>query len=282
MLLGGVRMKKYLITSLVFLGILLITGGILYFNSHNSYKLVNSIDFSNIVREEGYIFSDYTNEYDEEYLKNYYMAKKDNKNITYVVMNDSVKAKNLYTNIKATIMSYEGKKVKYRSDINLKKFNKYEVTSNGKYGIVIKKNNVIIYSLVDEVNKSDIKDIYKKLGYDTNYLYLLFWGLAIFDILLIYIVSLWKLFVKCNRRGFLGVIPLVNLYYLNKIVMIKEWLFLLLFIPVVNFFYLIYFNYHLAKVFGKKNGYVWGLLLLNFIFLPMLVFDNSKYKGISR
>ena len=115
-----------------------------------------------------------------------------------------------------------------------------------------------------------------------NYLYLLFWGLAIFDILLIYIVSLWKLFVKCNRRGFLGVIPLVNLYYLNKIVMIKEWLFLLLFIPVVNFFYLIYFNYHLAKVFGKKNGYVWGLLFLNFIFLPMLVFDNSKYKGISR
>lgn len=275
-------MKKYLITSLVFLGILLITGGILYFNSHNSYKLVNSVDFSNIVREEGYIFSDYTNEYDEEYLKNYYMAKKDNKNITYVVMNDSVKAKNLYTNIKATIMSYEGKKVKYRSDINLKKFNKYEVTSNGKYGIVIKKNNVIIYSLVDEVNKSDIKDIYKKLGYDTNYLYLLFWGLAIFDILLIYIVSLWKLFVKCNRRGFLGVIPLVNLYYLNKIVMIKEWLFLLLFIPVVNFFYLIYFNYHLAKVFGKNNGYVWGLLFLNFIFLPMLVFDNSKYKGISR
>ena len=197
-------------------------------------------------------------------------------------MNDSVKAKNLYTNIKATIMSYEGKKVKYRSDINLKKFNKYEATSNGKYGIVIKKNNVIIYSLVDEVNKGDIKDIYKKLGYDTNYLYLLFWGLAIFDILLIYIVSLWKLFVKCNRRGFLGVIPLVNLYYLNKIVMIKEWLFLLLFIPVVNFFYLIYFNYHLAKVFGKKNGYVWGLLFLNFIFLPMLVFDNSKYKGISR
>jgi hypothetical protein len=39
--------------------------------------------------------------------------------------------------------------------------------------------------------------------------------------------------------------------------------------------------FQLAKVFGKGTGFGFGLLLLPFIFYPILAFGKSEYVGVA-
>ncbi len=53
----------------------------------------------------------------------------------------------------------------------------------------------------------------------------------------------------------------------------------MLIIPFVNFIILILIVLGLAKNFGKGGGFAVGLLLLGFIFLPILAFGDAKFVG---
>jgi hypothetical protein len=55
-----------------------------------------------------------------------------------------------------------------------------------------------------------------------------------------------------------------------------RWLFLF-FIPVVNFVIAVILALDLAKAFGKSTGFAIGLVLLSFIFIPILGFGTSVY-----
>ena len=48
-------------------------------------------------------------------------------------------------------------------------------------------------------------------------------------------------------------------------------------IPFVNFVIMIIILLALAKAFGKGAGFAIGMLLLSFIFMPMLAFGDAKY-----
>ena len=50
-------------------------------------------------------------------------------------------------------------------------------------------------------------------------------------------------------------------------------------IPLVNFIILIILIIDLAKSFGKGVGFGIGLLLLPFIFFPILGFGSVQYQG---
>jgi hypothetical protein len=54
---------------------------------------------------------------------------------------------------------------------------------------------------------------------------------------------------------------------------------ILLFIPVVNFIIGIILMVGLAKSFGKGTGFAIGLILLGFIFFPILGFGDETYRG---
>lgn len=96
---------------------------------------------------------------------------------------------------------------------------------------------------------------------------------------IIAIISLWKVFSKAGRPGWASIIPFYNTYVLFDIAMGNGILFLLTFIPVVNLVMVIIAYVKLATSFGKGGGFAVGLILLPYIFLPILAFGKSRYIG---
>ena len=99
-------------------------------------------------------------------------------------------------------------------------------------------------------------------------------------VLVLLIVANWKIFTKAGEPGWASLIPFYSNYVLFKIVFDKGWLFLLLFIPVVNAIISIILIFKLAQVFGHGVGFGFGLLFLSPIFLLILAFGSSEYEGV--
>jgi len=98
-------------------------------------------------------------------------------------------------------------------------------------------------------------------------------------IVILMIASLWVIFTKAGKPGWACLIPIYNILVLLQIVKKPWWWLLLMLIPIVNFVIIIIVLYLLAKVFGKGAGFFVGLLLLPFIFMPLLAFGDAKYSG---
>ena len=73
--------------------------------------------------------------------------------------------------------------------------------------------------------------------------------------------------------------PIYNVITLLDIAGKPVWWFILLGVPVVNFIILFLVTGAIAKQFGKSAGFGIGLLLLPFVFYPMLAFGDAKYEG---
>ncbi len=98
-------------------------------------------------------------------------------------------------------------------------------------------------------------------------------------ILLIVIIAWWKIFEKAGQPGWKAIIPLYNAYILLKIVGKPDWWLLMFFIPFVNFVFIIWTYNMLSKSFGKDEAFTVGLVLLGFIFFPVLGFGGATYLG---
>lgn len=98
-------------------------------------------------------------------------------------------------------------------------------------------------------------------------------------ILALVIAGLWRLFTKAGQPGWACLIPLYNIYILLKIVGRPWWWLLLMFIPIVSLVAGIVVILDLAKSFGKGVGFAIGMILLGFIFIPVLGFGNAQYQG---
>src|SRR6266436_787112 len=93
------------------------------------------------------------------------------------------------------------------------------------------------------------------------------------------IAALWKVFSTAGQPGWASLIPIVNVYFLCKVAGRPGWWLILMFIPLVNFIVLIILDIDIAKNFGKGAGFGIGLLLLPFIFFPILGFGSAQYQG---
>ncbi len=102
-------------------------------------------------------------------------------------------------------------------------------------------------------------------------------GIAL-SIWVIYLGSLWLVYSKADRSGWLVLIPIVNVYVLLKIAGRPGWHFLLLFIPLINLFVIIFMWLGVAKAFGKSGLFGLGLIFFNWIFLIGLAFGQSEYQ----
>ncbi len=94
---------------------------------------------------------------------------------------------------------------------------------------------------------------------------------------LIMVASGWKIFSKAGEPGWMAIIPFLNVFVLLKIIRKPVWWMVLFFIPFVNAIAGILVAIELAKVFGQGIGYAIGMILLPFIFYPMLAFGSSTY-----
>jgi hypothetical protein len=98
-------------------------------------------------------------------------------------------------------------------------------------------------------------------------------------IIVLEFVSFWKIFVNAGQPGWAGIIPFYNWWVMLKIVGRPGWWFILFFIPFVNIVILIIVYNDLSKSFGKTAGFTVGLVLLGFIFFPILAFGDARYLG---
>jgi hypothetical protein len=91
----------------------------------------------------------------------------------------------------------------------------------------------------------------------------------------------WKIFTKAGEPGWACLVPIYNVMILSKICGRGEMFGLLVLIPCVGIVISIMLTLDLAKVFGKEMGFAIGLLLLPYVFLPILAFGSAEYVGAS-
>lgn len=96
-------------------------------------------------------------------------------------------------------------------------------------------------------------------------------------IAIVMIASLWKIYTKAGKPGWACLVPIYNLVILLEIVKKPVWWIILMLIPIVNIIIMIIVAVELAKAFGKPGGFAAGLILLPYIFYPILAFGNAEY-----
>jgi hypothetical protein len=119
-------------------------------------------------------------------------------------------------------------------------------------------------------------------------------------IVLLLIISEWRLYEKAGQPGWACIIPIYNTIVLLKIVGKPWWWFLLtagpaalwavamnmvrlgtmeLLIPLVGLIWIIWMMNMLSKSFGKDIGFTIGLVFLPFVYIPILGFGDARYLG---
>jgi len=98
-------------------------------------------------------------------------------------------------------------------------------------------------------------------------------------IIVLLIAAQWKIYTKAGKPGWACIVPIYNIIVLLEIVGKPLWWIILLLIPGVNIVFAIWMINLLSKSFGKTEGFTIGLLLLSFIFYPILGFGSASYEG---
>jgi hypothetical protein len=93
------------------------------------------------------------------------------------------------------------------------------------------------------------------------------------------IAGLWKTFAKAGKPGWACLIPIYNAWVMLAIAGKPGWWLLLLFVPLVNIIVWFLVGIALAERFGKGAGFGVGLVLLGFIFFPILGFGDAEYRA---
>lgn len=104
-------------------------------------------------------------------------------------------------------------------------------------------------------------------------------GILYVAVIILIIVSWWKIFTKAGKPGWAILIPFYNVIIMLQIVGKPWWWLLLMLIPIVNIVFVIWMINLLSKSFGRGSGFTIGLIFLSFIFLPILGLGDSKYAG---
>ena len=92
---------------------------------------------------------------------------------------------------------------------------------------------------------------------------------------IVILISLIKIFTKNGKPGWGVIIPIYNFILLGEIAEVKSTYVILLFVPIANIYAMYVIYKEIAKKYNKSSGYAVGMLLLPFIFLPMLAFKKE-------
>lgn len=106
------------------------------------------------------------------------------------------------------------------------------------------------------------------------------YGICGLIFVVLFIVGMWRLFVKAGKPGWAAIIPIYDIYVMLQIVGRPGWWLILLLIPFVNIVIALLVSIDLAKSFGKSAA--WGVVLLfflNAIGYLILGFGDAKYQG---
>ena len=97
-------------------------------------------------------------------------------------------------------------------------------------------------------------------------------------IVVFYVWVTWRVFTKAGQPGWAAIIPIYNTIVMLQVAGKPVWWIFLFLIPLANLIVYILMQAGVAKNFGKGTGFAIGLILLNFIFLPILAFGSALYQ----
>ena len=87
----------------------------------------------------------------------------------------------------------------------------------------------------------------------------------------------WQVYVKAGREGWEAIVPVYNLYALTLMTGQPWWLVVLCLIPFVNLVAIGFLCWKLAECFWQRWPFAIGLIVLPFVFYPLLGFGDAKY-----
>ena len=90
------------------------------------------------------------------------------------------------------------------------------------------------------------------------------------------VAGMWKTFDKVGEPGWAALIPIYNIYVVIRIGGNAWWWLLLMFVPILNFFALAKISIDLAGTFEQGLLFGLGLVLLPFVFYPILGFGGYQ------
>ena len=96
---------------------------------------------------------------------------------------------------------------------------------------------------------------------------------------LIVTAGLWKVFTKAGQPGWAAIVPIYNIYVLLQIVGRPTIWLVGFIIPGVNIVVGILVTLDLVKAYGKGAGFAVGIILVPFVFIPLLGFGSAQYQG---
>lgn len=109
---------------------------------------------------------------------------------------------------------------------------------------------------------------------------LVFFGTVLYlAVIAFFIYCMWRIFVKAGKPGWAAIVPIYNVLVELEFLGRPWWWLLLLMVPIVNVVIGIMVSLDMAKVFGKGSGFGIGLILLPFIFIPILALGDARYLG---
>jgi hypothetical protein len=120
--------------------------------------------------------------------------------------------------------------------------------------------------------------------------YIVFVVIISLAISIVMLVANWKINVKAGQPGWAILVPFYSLYIHLKVLQRPSywiWLYigsLLTAVILVGLIAIIVLSIldtiRLAKVFGKGDGFILGLIFLPVVFYPMLAFGDAQYQQL--
>ena len=141
--------------------------GILFLTACANKTAITSDKFISIMEEENFDIVNALEQFsDYDEIKEAYIALEDDGDyqIEFYVLDNDNNAIKLYNHNKEIFEDSKGSVSSY-TNVDLNNINKYTLSTNGKFNIVSRIDNTMIYLSVDYEFKDEVIDILKKLGY---------------------------------------------------------------------------------------------------------------------
>lgn len=100
---------------------------------------------------------------------------------------------------------------------------------------------------------------------------------ALYLLVAVGMYGIWRVFTRAGKPGWASLVPFYNQVVQCEIGRKPVWWVAMLFIPLVNIVVSIMITHGVSKAFGKDENFTVGLVLLPFIFYPILGFGKDHY-----
>lgn len=110
----------------------------------------------------------------------------------------------------------------------------------------------------------------------------LIFGLITLAILVVAVIAMWKLFAKAGEPGWKALVPIYNSWVFLRLGDQAGWWALVALIPFVNIIAVVFMAiaaYNIGLKLGKEGWYVVLYVLVPIIWMLILAFDKSTWKG---